>query len=164
MLAGTRGAACSLPAGASACAALTSTSVAVITASVRARCMVSRSNPCRRLPGAPAGVPDASARRVSARGGAWSAPPARAPPAAPSTSAALVGREPVAVHIHDVHVAGAYGDALFDDARAFVHQRVQQPVENFLIGDLTALDAKIARYRLDQRQHCRVRRDRKSVV
>src|SRR5207302_10218918 len=78
--------------------------------------------------------------------------------------AALVGREPVAVHIHDVHVAGAYGDALFDDARAFVHQRVQQPVEDFLIGDLTALDGKMARYRLDERHHLRVRGARASLV
>src|SRR5256885_15273820 len=53
---------------------------------------------------------------------------------------------------------------LFDDARAFVHQRVQQPVEDFLIGDLTALDAKIARYRLDERHHLRVRGARASLV
>src|SRR5207248_8179202 len=61
-------------------------------------------------------------------------------------------------------VAGAYGDALLDDARAFVHQRVQQPIENLLIGDLTALNAKIARHPLDERQHLRVRDARASLV
>src|SRR3979411_678530 len=101
-------------------------------------------SPARTPPGVRAAEPDASARHAWAPGGAWSAPPARAPRAVrPVHRAPIVCREPITVHVHDVHVAGANGDALLHDARALVHQRVQHPIEHFLIRDLAPLDATI---------------------
>ncbi len=82
----------------------------------------------------------------------------------PEHRSAAVGREAVAVHVDHVDIPGTDGDALVDDARALVDERVQQPLENLLVGYRPALDAELARYRLDERRDLRVGDARASLV
>src|SRR5438105_14458007 len=63
------------------------------------------------------------------------------------------GGEAVAVDVHDIDVARAQRNALLHDARALVDQRMQQPLENLLVGDAAPLDAELARDLLDERHH-----------
>ena len=58
--------------------------------------------------------------------------------------AAAVDREAVAGDVDHVDVAGAGGDALLEDARAFVDQRVHAALDDFLVADLARRDAQLA--------------------
>ena len=65
-------------------------------------------------------------------------------------------RKTVAVDINDVDVAGPLRDALFDDAHAFVDQRIDQAIDDFIVGYVATLDAKRRRLALDDLQYRRV--------
>ena len=54
-------------------------------------------------------------------------------------------RKAVAVDVDDVDVAGAQRDAFLEDLRAFIDQRVNATLEDFLVADLAALDARLLR-------------------
>src|SRR5580658_117087 len=82
----------------------------------------------------------------------------------PEHRAAPVGGKPIAVDVHDIDVTRANGDALIEDAGAFVDQRVQQPVEDLLIRHAAPLDAQLARDALDERRHLRIGNARAPVV
>src|SRR5438045_226809 len=56
-------------------------------------------------------------------------------PAAPS-------REAVAVDINEIDVGRAVCDAVLEDARAFVDQRVNRALDDLLVSDRTAPDAR----------------------
>jgi len=49
--------------------------------------------------------------------------------------------ESVAIHINDVDVHRAQGDAIFQNARAFIDQRIHHPVEDFLWRNFAADNA-----------------------
>src|SRR5258708_15605754 len=53
--------------------------------------------------------------------------------------------ETVAVEIDDVDVHGTERDAFFEESRAFVHQRVDAAVDDFLRGNLALRDAGFGR-------------------
>src|SRR5687767_15076123 len=56
--------------------------------------------------------------------------------------AAAPDREAVAGEVDHVDVAGLAGNAVFQDVRAFVHQRIDQALHDFLVGDLARRDAE----------------------
>ncbi len=45
--------------------------------------------------------------------------------------AAAIGRESVAIEVDDVDIDGAQGESFFEDARAFVDQRVDAAIDDF---------------------------------
>src|SRR6185369_3910078 len=53
---------------------------------------------------------------------------------------AAVGREAVAGEVDHVDVGSAQRDAFLEDVGRLVHQRVDQPLDDFLVGNLPGLD------------------------
>src|SRR3990170_7388461 len=62
----------------------------------------------------------------------------------PEHRAAAVDRPAVAVDPDDVDIARANGDLLLEDLRALVHHRVEQPLEDLLVGDRATLEALLS--------------------
>ena len=62
-----------------------------------------------------------------------------------------MARETVAVDPDHVDVARAAGDAFLDEKRALVHERPEAAKDDLLVGDLTALETKLAADRAYQR-------------
>src|ERR1700740_1847002 len=56
--------------------------------------------------------------------------------------AAAISGKPIPVEINDVDVYGAQGVALFQDSRAFIYERVDQAIHNFVLADLALWDAR----------------------
>src|SRR5436190_17202137 len=61
----------------------------------------------------------------------------------PEHRAASIDGPAVAVHPDDVDVAGAEGHLLVEDLGALVHHRIEQPLEDLLVGDRPARDAHL---------------------
>jgi hypothetical protein len=55
--------------------------------------------------------------------------------------AATIGWESIAVYIDDVQIGGAQGIALLEDARAFIHRRINAAVHDFLRRNFALWDA-----------------------
>src|SRR5258708_39748198 len=71
---------------------------------------------------------------------------------------AAMRRKAVAVEIDYVDVASTKRDAFFEQPRAFVHQRVNATVDNFLGGNLALWDAGFGRPTADECREFRIRR------
>src|SRR6185503_193740 len=56
---------------------------------------------------------------------------------------AAVGRKAVAGEVHHVDVGGAQRDAFLEDLRALVDERVDQPLDDLVVGDLARVDAVV---------------------
>ena len=74
----------------------------------------------------------------------------------PESDAAGMEHRPAALHgkpitgeIHHVDVGGALRDALFEDARAFVDQRVQQAIDDLRVGNLARRDLQRLAFLVD---------------
>ncbi len=71
-----------------------------------------------------------------------------------------MAREPEAVHVDDIDVAGARGVAFFQHARALVGERRRDARHDLLVGDRASRDAALLRYfirhLIDQRIRCPV--------
>ena len=46
-----------------------------------------------------------------------------------------IGREAIAIDVDDINIAGALGNAFFQNFGSFVHQGVHQPLDDFLTAD-----------------------------
>src|SRR6202007_1712706 len=67
--------------------------------------------------------------------------------------AAAVRQKAVAGEVHHVDVGGAQRDALLEDVRAFVGERVHAPRDDLLVGNLARLDADLLPVVLQERLH-----------
>src|SRR6185437_14595464 len=74
----------------------------------------------------------------------------------PVHRATLVGRKSVPVHEHHVDVTRAHRNALFEYARALVHQRMQQAIQDFRLRQRPPCDPLLRRHGLDQLQDLRI--------
>ena len=71
-------------------------------------------------------------------------------------SAALHGKT-VAGEVHDVDVGRALRDAFLQDVRAFVHQRIQQAIDDLRVGDLARHDLQRLAFLVDDLVDHRIR-------
>src|SRR5277367_2396365 len=64
-----------------------------------------------------------------------------------------VGGKSVAVEINDVDVGGAQRVSLFENPGAFVYQRIDATIDDFVVGDLSLRDSRFSAPLTDQRGH-----------
>src|SRR5262249_14130826 len=67
--------------------------------------------------------------------------------------AATIAREPVAVEVRDVDVAGPQGEAFLEDARALVDEGPQAALQDLVVAHLPTLYAALPRAGRDERLH-----------
>src|SRR4051794_24149141 len=82
----------------------------------------------------------------------------------PVHRAAAPGRETVAVEPDHVDVPRSRRDALFEDARAFVDHRIDQPLDDFFLGNIAPFYAEPHRGIDDQLLDLRIGARRAALV
>ncbi len=65
-------------------------------------------------------------------------------------------REAITVDVHDVDIAGALGNSLFQDTCTLIDQRINHPGNNFFIADCAWLNAKSFCFGPNQRLNFRI--------